>query len=158
MSQSTIKAVLLGCVLVMAAGSHCGAMDLREALGHFESGATTPKRSAADGKIGSRREVSRFQILPSLWREYGRGADYRDPEAAWKVAEKILAERYAWFKNATGREWDAVDLYLMWNAPGAYQKAKWDRKRVSAVVRDRAERFANLMESDERVLVRAKVP
>ena len=131
-------------------------MDIRQALGHIESGATSAKRSAADGKIGSRKEVSRYQILPQLWRKYARTADYRDPDVAWGVAERILKEREAWFEGATGRKWDPVDIYIMWNAPGVYEKAGWDRSKVPKIVMDRAERFSNLVALDDRVLVREK--
>jgi len=130
-------------------------MQLRDALGHFESGATTPTRSAADSKVGSRREVSRYQILPQVWRQYSKSPQYQNPDVAWTVAEKVLTERHAWFTKATGREWDAVDLYIMWNAPAVYEKAKWDRRKVSRVVLQRAQRFSNLFMRDETLLAQA---
>ena len=132
-------------------------MELREALGHFESGATQPAACAADRKIGSHQEVSRFQILPSVWRQYTRSRNYTNPEVAWSVAERIQRDREQWFRRATGRDWDDVDLYLMWNAPGAYAKAKWDRRKLSRVVLKRAQRFANLKQVDvEQAMVRAR--
>lgn len=133
-------------------------MPLRDALGHFESGATTSSRCAADAKVGSRREISRFQILPHVWRQYSKSGDYRNPDVAWAVTEKILAERHDWFFKATGREWDAIDLYIMWNAPGVYEKAKWDRRRVSRVVLERAQRFSNLLMREEPLLAQASNP
>jgi len=134
------------------------ALELRDALGQFESGATKPDRCSADGMVGTRREISRFQILPAVWQKYSASREYRDPAVAWTVAEKILGERHAWFQQATGRDWDAIDLYVMWNAPGEYQRARWNRARVSRVVLERAERFANLLAADERLLVRASMP
>ncbi|HWN94810.1 MAG TPA: hypothetical protein VNT99_07245 [Methylomirabilota bacterium] len=101
--------------------------------------------------VGSRKEISRFQILPSVWRAYSRSGDYRNPQTAWRVAEKILADRGRDFEQATQREWDYVDIYLMWNAPGQYRRAKWDRRKLSRVVLKRAQRFANLMEERSRV-------
>lgn len=152
----------LGAALMLCAaiglGTKADAMQLREALGHFESGATTPTRSAADAKIGSRKEVSRFQILPQVWRQYSKSAQYRDPDAAWAVAEKVLTDRHTWFTKATGREWDAVDLYLMWNAPAVYERAKWDRRKVSRVVLERAQRFANLLMRADGLLAQAGNP
>ena len=150
-------ACLLTALLLWVGNADGRAMNVRDALGHFESGATGPARCSADAKVGSRREVSRFQILPSVWRKYSDSSDYQQPAVAWAVAERILAERQAWFRQATGRECDSIDLYLMWNAPGAYQKAKWDRSRVSKIVRDRAERFANLVAMEDRVMVRASI-
>jgi hypothetical protein len=134
------------------------AMQLRDALGHFESGATTPSRCSADAKVGSRREVSRFQILPSVWRQYSQSGDFRNPDVAWSVTEKILTERHERFTRATGREWDAIDLYIMWNAPGVYEKVRWDRRKVSRVVMERAQRFSNLMMRDETLLAQAGNP
>lgn len=154
--MNQILAVGIALLLLATAGrSEAG---VREALAHFETGATKPTPCAADRVIGSRKEVSRFQILPSVWRQYSRSRDYYNPEVAWNVAAKILIDREKWFRTATGREWDAIDLYLMWNAPGEYQRAKWNRSRVSRVVMQRAKRFANIFEvHDERLYVRNTV-
>ena len=138
---------LCGLTLVHAAALPPGT---REALAEFETGATRAGRCAGDRAVGSRQEISRFQILPAIWREYSHATNYQSPDAAWAVAEKILRDREVIFRRATGREWDAVDLYLMWNAPGAYQRAHWDRAKVSRAVRDRAHRYANLWQSRAR--------
>ena len=123
---------------------------LREALGEFETGATKPTACAADRAVGSRQEISRFQILPVVWRQYSNSRNYHDPETAWNVAAKILRDRQKWFREATGRDWDYIDIYVMWNAPGHYRRAKWNRARISPVVRERAERFSNLMHERSR--------
>lgn len=144
----------MGILIVCGSAGLAGAAlppGTREALAEFETGARRPTRCAADFAVGSHKEISRFQILPSVWRAYARHNHYHDPNSAWKVAEKILREREASFRRATGRTWDGVDLYLMWNAPGAYGRAKWDRTKVSRVLRLRAERFANLLEDHQRV-------
>jgi hypothetical protein len=146
-----LGAALVACVAWgMAPQSSAGA-PLREALGHFESGATSPVRCSADNKVGSRKEVSRFQILPNVWRQYSKSGEYRNPDVAWTVVEKILTDRYTQFTRATGREWDGVDLYIMWNAPGVYEKARWDRRKVSKIVLERAYRFNNLLLRDQMV-------
>ena len=124
---------------------------VREALAEFETGATRSSMCAGDFMVGSRKEISRFQILPTVWRAYSNSGDYRNPQTAWRVTAKILADREQAFRQATKRDWDYVDIYLMWNAPGLYQRAKWDRRKVSRVVLKRAERFANLMEERSRV-------
>src|SRR5262245_40347247 len=69
------------------------AATVRELLAEFESGATTQAHSAADHKVGRSKEVSRFQILPVVWREYTKSQQYTDPEIAWSVAERILQDR-----------------------------------------------------------------
>ena len=120
---------------------------LREALAEFETGALSPKPCAADHAIGSRNEVSRFQILPVIWRQYSSSRDYHNPQTAWKVAEKILNDRERDFRQATQREWDLTDIYLMWNAPGLYRRSNWNREKISPVVLKRAQRFANLMQA-----------
>ena len=116
----------------------------REALAQVETGATRATRCAGDLAVGSHKEISRFQILPSVWREYSRSQNFQDPNAAWVVTEKILSDREMEFRRATGREWDAMDLYLMWNAPGVYRRAKWDRTRISRVVIERAKRYESV--------------
>ena len=124
---------------------------LRSALAEFETGATKSTRCAADLSIGKRKEVSRFQILPYVWRQYSASRDYSDPETAWNVAVRILNEREQVFRQATQRDWDYTDIYLMWNAPGEYRRANWDRTNVSRPVLERAARFANLMEERTRL-------
>ena len=123
----------------------------RETLAQFETGATRSTRCAGDLAVGTHKEISRFQILPSVWREYSREKNFQDPNAAWTVTERILRDREAEFYRATGRSWDATDLYLMWNAPGVYRRAKWDRTKVSRIVLERAQRFALLMQTRSRI-------
>jgi hypothetical protein len=105
------------------------------------------KFCAADKKIGRSGEVSRFQILPVVWRQYSRSRDYSNPDVAWAVMQRIIADRAQWFRSSAGREPGNFDLYLMWNAPGHYAKTGFRREHVRPVVRDRAERFSNLVES-----------
>lgn len=126
---------------------------LREALAEFETGTTQPTHCEGDDLVGGRKEISRFQILPVVWQQYSSSDNHRDPDTAWSVAEQILNEREQTFRRATGREWDAVDIYLMWNAPGAYRRAEWDRTKLSRVLLERAQRFANLMEARARSFV-----
>src|SRR5690349_20482650 len=99
MRRNTSKRwIMVGALLALAAAvapSH--AMELKLALGQIESGASKPTRCSADLKIGTRREVSRYQLLPSVWRKYSDSRDYHNPSVAWEVSERILSERYAWF-------------------------------------------------------------
>jgi hypothetical protein len=141
--------------LLVAVGLACAEASqpypVRHVLAEFETGATRPTFCAADRKVGTKREVSRFQILPSVWQEYSRSRDYQNPEVAWQVAARILSDREREFREATGRTWEPLDLYIMWNAPGHYRKVGWNRSRVSRVVMERAQRFANLMEERTRL-------
>src|SRR4051812_7562308 len=103
-------------IIIIAIGINCTYATpppgLREALAEFETGATRPTLCAADRIVGSRSEISRFQILPVVWRQYSLSRNYCDPEMAWNVAIKILNEREQLFRQATKREWDYVDIYL----------------------------------------------
>lgn len=121
------------------------ASRIRWALGQFETGATSNKRSSADQVRGRHREVSRFQILPRVWRQYGRSADFTNPDTAWRVTSIILEARREEFKRATGQDWDGFWLYAMWNAPGECRKAGYQANRLTACVRERAGRFSNLL-------------
>jgi hypothetical protein len=118
---------------------------VRTALAEIETGATTPKKSKFDHMRGRNKEVSRYQILPRVWREYGGNLDYTNPDVAWKVTLKILEDRRKDFQKATGTDWDPFWLYAMWNAPHQCRTAKFDPRKLSPVVRDRAQRFSNLV-------------
>jgi hypothetical protein len=116
----------------------------------IESGLIHLKPCAADQKRGTRGEVSRFQILPAIWRRYSPDRDYANPNSARDVAKKILIDRDRWFREATGHNPSAFDLYVMWNAPGQYEKAGFVRHRLTHPVSERAQRFANLVERTSR--------
>jgi hypothetical protein len=123
---------------------NASAMSVRTALGMIETGADKEFRCAADTKRGRHREVSRYQILPDIFHRYTRSREYSNPDVAWGVAQRILEERKEWFQTKTGRKPSDFDLYLMWNAPGVYERAGFNAKRVPRDIRDRAQRFANL--------------
>ena len=110
-----------------------------------ETGATTWQRSAADYVRGGSGEVSRFQIMPDVWRRYTRSREYDNPEVAWSVAERILADRVGDFRQSTGREPNGLELYLLWNKPGHFEAQGYQTSRVKAGYRNRAQRFANLL-------------
>ena len=98
-----------------------------------------------DNVKGSSGEISRFQIMPEVWRSYTRSRKYSNPEVAWTVAQQILTERESWFVRATGRRPSAFDLYVMWNKPGLYERVDFDPVRLPPRLRDVANRFENLV-------------
>ena len=137
--------------LLLMAGFHAGAIQaasIREVLAEFETGTTSPAFCAGDQMIGRSKEVSRFQIMPEVWRQYSRSRDYSNPDVAWETAERILQDRREAFRRGTGRDWNYRELYLMWNAPGAFTRANFNLRRVSRIVRERAERFSSLAGRD----------
>jgi len=110
---------------------------LLEALATVESGGN-------DRAVGRAGEVSRYQIKPDVWRRAvkAKGWKARDAEAAKRVANAILDERINRFKQATGREPTAREVYALWNAPGVLAQQGWRYERLPKVVRFRCERFA----------------
>ena len=140
-----MKRTLVGLALLGWLGlATCRAMPLRQSLGMFESGATTWQRSRADSMRGGSGEVSRFQIMPAVWRRYTKSREYENPEVAWAVTQRILADRTAEFHAATGRAPSALELYLLWNKPGHFEAVDYQTNRVKADYHERAQRFANL--------------
>ena len=111
-----------------------------EALSMIESG----NNDQAVGKLG---EVSRYQILPRVWRSYSKGWNYRNPQLASKVAAKHLHFLESGFRERAGREPSDFDRYVLWNAGLAYYtRIEFSQKRVHSVIRGRANRYVNLRE------------
>jgi hypothetical protein len=123
------------------------AMSVKEALGQIESGASKPEQCSADLASGPLGEVSRYQIQISVWREYG-GGDPTDPTNAWALASAVLRDRTAAFKREVHREPAPRELYALWNAPGQFAERGYDWQRLSPAVRNRSQRFANLVEDE----------
>ena len=94
---------------------------------------------------GASGEVSRFQIMPAVWKSYSRSRNYSNPQVAWSVAHRILKDRQNWFISATGREPAPFDLYVMWNKPGLYERLAFNRKRLPRTLADIARRFETLV-------------
>jgi hypothetical protein len=134
--------LVLGFAWVPSAKAETG--RFRESLAMFETGADSRARGAADALRGRAGEVSRFQIMPDVWQSYSRSRDYTNPEVAWTVAERILADRIGQFRSTTNREPTALEVYLLWNKPGHFEAAAFDVEKVRSLYRSRAERFANL--------------
>lgn len=141
MKRTIIGLVLLGWL----GGQTCPAMPLRQSLAMFETGATSWRKGPADYVRGGSGEVSRFQIMPDVWRRYTRSREYDNPEVAWNVAQRIIADRTADFRRATGREPNGLELYLLWNKPGHFATAGYQAARVKTDYHSRAQRFANLL-------------
>jgi hypothetical protein len=110
------------------------------ALGAIETGNN-------DNEIGQAGEVSRYQIMPSVWKHYSRSSYYDDPQISRAVAQQHWSSLYAFFKKQTGREPDNFDMYVLWNTRCGYYASKgFQPARLDPLVRDRAQRFVNLVE------------
>ena len=106
-------------------------MDRWTALSLIESGDD-------DRAIGTRGEISRYQIRPAVWRRYApANASWGNPEDSLSVAKVTMEYRCAAFERALHRPPTDFEFYILWNAPAQVQ-------RPSKAVSKRAERFSNL--------------
>ena len=103
-----------------------------------------------DEEIGGAGEVSRYQIMPSVWRHYSDSRSYQDPDVSLEVAQQHWTALHVFFKQQAHREPTDFDMYVLWNTRYGYYASKgFKPARLNPVVRDRAERFANLVERGE---------
>ena len=115
----------------------------RLALGMIETG-------NRDDEIGGAGEVSRYQIMPSVWRQYSHSQNYRNPNVSLTVAQKHWARLYVGFIKQAHREPNDFDMYVLWNTHYGYYASKgFNPNRLAASVRDRAQRYVNLVQSDD---------
>lgn len=131
-------------LFLAAVATPAKAEPLPYALGLFESGAESFHRNPSDFMRGGSGEVSRYQVMPEVWKRYSSTKDFHNPAEAWLVAERILTDRVNDFRTKTHRDPDATELYLLWNKPGHFANAKYSLKRVARLYLTRAQRFANL--------------
>ena len=112
----------------------------RFALGMIETGND-------DHEIGGLGEISRYQIMPSVWRHYSSSLRYHDPETSLEVARRHWFSLYARFKQHARREPSDFDMYVLWNTRYSYYANHgFQPARLGPTVRDRAQRFVNLVE------------
>ena len=115
----------------------------RFALGMIETGND-------DTEIGGAGEVSRYQIMPSVWKHYCQSELYQNPQVSLAVAQLHWSVLYTTFKKQARREPSDFDLYVLWNTRGGYYAGKsFNPDRLAPVVRDRAQRFVNLVHRDD---------
>ena len=105
------------------------AMDRWEALSMIESGND-------DHAVGAVGEISRYQIRPELW----PGGNPQNPQVALTVAQRTMQSRVNHFVRRHNRQPTDLEFYILWNAP-------WQADHPSATVRERAQRFVNLVQS-----------
>jgi len=107
-------------------------MDRISALSMLETGDN-------DQMIGRAGEISRYQVLKTEWKAVTPSTNYTDPVISKQIAVKILEQRVQRFKTVFNRAPTDFEFYALWNAPGQVFGA-----RISHVVAERAQRFANL--------------
>lgn len=117
------------------------------ALGRFET--TAPLNlyapSKADYKVGAHKEISRYQIRPTLWRRYVKNPKAAtNPEVSLSVTQKILDSRIKLFYSKYKRHPSIYEMYILWNAPN---QIIYEQSGISRTVHTRAVRFVNLYET-----------
>ncbi len=123
------------------------ASPLRDALAMIETGASSPAPGDPDHVVGGSGEISRFQIMPEVWKSYTKSKNHTNPEVAWTVTRRILADRVGSFEKATGRPPEPIEVYLLWNKPGHFEGVGYRLEKVSKIYRERAQRFHNLYQN-----------
>ena len=119
----------------------------RFALGMIETGND-------DHEIGGLGEVSRYQIMPSVWRHYSSSLRYHDPETSTEVAQQLWSSLHDGFKQQTHREPTDFDMYVLWNTRyGYYAHHGFNPASLDPIVREHAQRFVNLIQRGENGMV-----
>jgi hypothetical protein len=118
--------------------AHIYHVAVLRAIAEIESG-NKPKR------IGKRGEFTRYQILPRTWRYFAYNSPPTDANA--RIVVRRILDDYIWHFNAdSGRPLDIKDVYVLYNGgPDYYKRRGYKYERVHRVIRERAERFENLV-------------
>lgn len=120
-------------------------LPLLRALADIES-------NSKDSALGSKGEISRYQILPSTWKSWtyeplGRA---KISSTSSQVASHGLKLLDLEFKTYVGRRPNLKEIYVLWNlGPTKFRKLGFNYKRVPSVVKERAQRFESLVEAYE---------
>ena len=107
-------------------------MDRLSALSSIETGNN-------DRVVGKAGEISRYQVLKAEWGSVTSSKNYTDPNLARQVTLRLLEQRVERFKSRYNRNPNDFEFYALWNAPNQVLTG-----RISRVVAERSQRFANL--------------
>ena len=100
-----------------------------------------------DREVGGAGEISRYQIMPAIWHQYTDSRSYRNPDISLDVARQHWSGLYTQFKQQAHREPTDFDMYVLWNTRSDYYASRsFNPARLAPNVRDRAQRFVNLVE------------
>lgn len=133
-------------LLSMRAGDSLNINRILDCISHIETGARLYNTTITyyDKQTGKNGELSRYQILPTVWAAYYHGTKnaYLIPAISSKVASSILLDRIALYKHLYARDPSIKEIYILWNAP-AYCLSIHMRK-LPKVVKLRAINFSNI--------------
>src|SRR5271156_4592117 len=102
--RSVLSMVLVSATAMLSLAAPAFGMDRWDALSMIESGYN-------DHAIGQRGEVSRFQILPTLW----PGGNPQNEQEALSAARAIMDVRLARFEHLYHRPATDFEFYILWN-------------------------------------------
>lgn len=96
-------------------------------IAEVETGATnTTNQQRADLLRGRDGEVSRYQIMPSVWAANSGPSDQpTNPLHARRVAGRILLVRISHFRQTNYRQPTPMEIYILWNKPAMAYSGKW---------------------------------
>ena len=105
---------------------------------------------SASGVLDQRRQFALGMIESGnhdVWRCYSDSRRYHDPEVSLEVAQQHWTALYNAFRQHAHREPTDFDMYVLWNTHYSYYSRKdFNPSRVAPVVRDRAQRYVNLVQ------------
>jgi hypothetical protein len=113
-----------------------------KALGQIESG-------GMDWAIGKDGERSRYQIKSIVWNSY-TALPFKHYAKDRAIASKVASQHLIWlgelFYEANHRYPNHSELYVLWNmGVGGFAKHKFDFTRLPGGIKDRAQRYTNLV-------------
>lgn len=130
-------------ILILAAASAADVTPAKlDALSQVESG----NRDRAVGRAG---EVSRYQIMPKVWKAFG-GRNPRDQREARRVARLYLEAQSAAFKLKVRRDPTPCELYMLWNSPRKFRAHRMNCFTMPWATFKKAYNFERLVKAIER--------
>ena len=146
-----MKSIYILCLTLLALT--CPALDRFAVLARVES-ATKAHPEGNDAAVGASGEVSRYQIMPSVWAEETRNVvvyplghpDQLRKQSptnamdALEVAILIQSHRTESFERLHKRQPTDAEFYLLWHRPATVLGGR----KPTAKEMERAQRFANL--------------
>jgi len=131
---TSIPLILLGGWL---GATDSSAMDRFAALSMIESGDD-------DFAHGQHTEVSRFQIRSEVWQQATNLplSEATNAAVALTVAQLVAQQRCQNFEKNFGRSPTDFEFYVLWNSPAQINNP-------GQVVRERAQRFVNLVQKTD---------
>lgn len=144
-AMRTFTTLLLLIVGLVSERAQAFEPPVKHSLAMIETGATSSRKGKWDYTRGGSGEISRFQIMPDVWKRYTKSQNWTNPDIAWTVAKRILHDRVREFRSKVGRTPEPVELYLLWNKPGHFAANKYKFYLVKRTYLQRAKRFANLV-------------